>query len=107
MKIIGVESVQVELKNISSKLPKAIQNAIKKVIDIGYNTAKDTLKATDHAQKYGDELVDEIGKEVIGNTGRVYAPITKTPKCINRCIMQSLGQELLQIVQLNSFLHLI
>lgn len=80
MKIKGVKETQNQLNAYKNKIPKAILNALNKVVDIGYNTAKDTLEATDHAQKYGDELVKEIGKEVIGNTGRVYTPITKTPE---------------------------
>jgi len=80
MKIKGVKEVQNQLNAFGDKIPKAIQNALNKVINIGYIEAQRTLKSTDHAQKYGDELVKEIGKEVIGNTGKVYAPITKTPE---------------------------
>ena len=50
MKIKGVKEAQNQL-NAYNKIPKAILNALNKVVDIGYNTAKDTLKATDHAQK--------------------------------------------------------
>ena len=44
MKIKGVKETQNQLDAYKNKIPKAILNALNKVVDIGYNTAKDTLK---------------------------------------------------------------
>ena len=59
---------------------KGVKKVVRKVALESRGVAQETLKNADHRQKYGDNLVDQIGVAYKDGVANVYAPITT--KCI-------------------------
>jgi hypothetical protein len=78
MEIKGMVQLQAKLSKLRVAIPLALTDTLREVSTIGQTKAKETLKSTNHTQKYGDELVNQIGVTYNSKTAKVYTPITKT-----------------------------
>ena len=78
MKIKGIDSVIADLELLADKTPKALNRTVERAASFGQNVAKATLIQTDHTQKFGDQLAEEIGLSVMGDTAKIYTPVNDT-----------------------------
>lgn len=77
-KLIGADKVLNKLSKLQKNISQGINQAVEEVAVKGQERAKQSLLSTDHTQKFGDTLVNEIGLSLEGNKGKIYTPINDT-----------------------------
>ena len=79
--VTGTKAVIDALNSVNNNLNRSYFNlALETLCSEAADVARKKLIDTDHRQKYGDQLADEIGYAVKRKRGTVYTPITNTPE---------------------------
>lgn len=82
MQIKNIDTVISDLGILGEKVQTSLDNTIRKVANLGLQTAKTTLRNTNHTQKFGDDLVNEIGVSHQNRLSRIFTPITQNQEMI-------------------------
>ena len=84
--VTGTKAVIDALNNVNNNLNKSYFNlALETLCSEAADVARKKLKDTDHRQKYGDQLADEIGYAVVHacykHTGNACADVLRGVRC--------------------------